>query len=299
MTTHDRTGPSDADAIIEVAKASVTAPTPITPGDVLATDEPIVLTDTEKYAAEPRAKRGTAILHTAASLTQYVNAHKTGATALYADVKDRKIVAVINDHESGPTQASIDGESDRKGDPGWRDHRAELHLRSTPEWDRWMARNGKIGDQVAFAEHIEDSAMDIRSPDPATMLELAQSISATEKVSFQSADRLSDGQRTLIYQQDLNATAGDGNLQVPDTFEIAIAPFEGGARYAMTARLRLRINNGNLAIGYVLDRVEDTLRAAFDELLTGGEDIDRQAESIETLTGLTAYRGSAPNALRS
>lgn len=286
MTHHE----TDADAIIEVAQEAVRRPVPITPGEVLATDEAIILTDTEKFALAPRAKRGTTVLHTARSLTQYVNAHKTNASALYADVQARRIVAVINDHE--PLDLA-------DGDPGWRDHRAELHLRSTPEWDRWLARNGKIGDQVAFAEHIEDSAMDIVEPEPATMLELAQSISATEKVNFQSADRLADGQRTLIYQQELNATAGDGNLTVPDTFQIAIAPFEGGARYAMTARLRLRIQGGHLTIGYVLDRVEDTLRAAFDELLTGGEDADRRADSIETMTGLTAYRGSAPNALRS
>lgn len=287
-TDHD----TDADAIIEVAQDAARQATPIVAGTILESSYTPTLTDTERFADEPRAKRGTVVLHTAGALIQYVNAHKAAGSALFADVQARSVVAILNDHV--PLDAS-DGEHV----PGWRDHRAELRLRHTPEWERWMKRDGEIGPQVKFAEHIEDGIAEITDPTGSYMLELAQSIEATSNVQFRSAERLTDGQRTFLYEQDIQTKAGQGgNLTIPDTFQVALGPFEGGARYAMTARLRTRLEAGSLKIGYVLERVEDVLRLAFDDMLTGTAEAENAEESIESRTGLTAYRGSAPNALR-
>lgn len=279
---------TDADAIIEAAQDAVAQTRVVEPGEILASPAILVFQDTEGYGPNPRAKRGTVILHTAASLVQYVKDHQDDATVLYADVQARKVVAVFNDH--APSDAGL---------AGWRDHRAELHLRSTPEWERWIKRDGEIGSQVKFAEHIEDCVEDITDPSGSEMLELAQSIQATEKVQFRQAERLTDGQKNFVYDQAVETKAGlDGRLTVPDTFQIAIAPFEGGPRYPVTARLRTRLAPPNLTIGYALEGVEEILRFAFDELLSGGPEGATAAQSIETLTGLTALRGHAPNPLR-
>jgi hypothetical protein len=45
-----------------------------------------------------------------------------------------------------------------------------------------------------------------------------------------------------------------------------VQPFEGASAFRMTARLRYRISAGGLRIGYKLDRPEDVLREAFDDV---------------------------------
>jgi uncharacterized protein YfdQ (DUF2303 family) len=52
----------------------------------------------DKYAATPRRKKGTRTLASEASFIAYVNAHKTGATSIYADKDNTCFTAVLNDH---------------------------------------------------------------------------------------------------------------------------------------------------------------------------------------------------------
>lgn len=234
--------------------------------------------DLEPFGEAPARKRGKVTLHTGQSLAAYVNHHTvTDATALYADVEARRVVAVLDGHHAGSDNA------------GWGEHRAALALRHTPEWLAWIGKNGQMRDQVAFAEHIEENLLDIVDPAGADMLELAQTFQATTKVSFKSSQRLSSGEQQLTYLEDTDAKAGaKGDLIIPTRFELALRPFEGTEPYRVTARLRYRIGGGDLAIGYVLDRPEDVVRDAFDQILA----------DIETETGLGAYRGTEPPAAK-
>lgn len=229
--------------------------------------------DTDDRLQAPRRKRGHPSFFTAGSLSTYVNDHKLDGTAVYADVDRRTIVAVLNGH----TATALDGE------PGWGDHRATLHLRHTPEWQRWIARDGKIEGQTRFAEHIEDCLADIVEPEGAVMLELAQHFQAAAKVNFRSAKQLSDGQRQLVYEETIEAKAGQrGEITIPQFFVVGVAPFEGSAGYKIRARLRYRLAEGALAIGYVLDRPDKVVRAAFDDVLA----------EVEQTTELKSFAGT-------
>ncbi len=66
---------------------------------------------------------------------------------------------------------------------------------------------------------------------------------------------------------------------IPKTFTIGVAPFEGCQLYAVDARLRYRISEGRLTLGYQLDRPEDVLRTAFDDVL-------KQVQDATTRTAL-------------
>lgn len=137
--------------------------------------------------------------------------------------------------------------------------------------------------QTAFAEHVEESLLDITAPPAADMLEIAQSFQATTKVAFESGHRLNSGQQQLTYVEETGAKAGrKGELTIPQTFELALAPFEGSATYKVSARLRYRIGDGQLRIGYFLDRPEEVLRSAFIDTLT----------AIEAGVGGKALRGT-------
>jgi uncharacterized protein YfdQ (DUF2303 family) len=199
----------------------------------------------------PRRTSGTYQLATVGSFVDYVKDHRTEQLTVWVDEKSRRVTAVFNDA--------------RPDAPAWRDHRAVLTLQITDEWAHWTNRDGNLVDQETFAEHIEDGIGEITEPEAATMLEIAQSFHATTNASFRSAHRLADGQVQVQYDEEVQAAAGrKGELAIPQTFKLAIAPFVGEERYALTARLRYRLAGGKLRIGYKLDHPERALRDAVE-----------------------------------
>lgn len=223
----------------------------------------------QKYADRPRRKEGTVQLTDAASLVAYVKAHKLPATAIYADWRNKRIVAVLNDHETGG--------------PGWGDHQAVLTLTLTPEWCVWKQRDGVLSNQEEFAEHIEDHASDISEPPAADMLELAQTFHASSSVDFKSQTRLASGQVQLRYEETIQAKAGQsGNLTIPPGFLLLLSVFEGMDPVEISARLRYRLREGHLSIGYKLDRPDNAIRAAVDAVVA----------EIERATELVVLRGT-------
>lgn len=232
-----------------------------------------VLVDTEfllaPYRDTPRRKKGQVGLTTPASLVQYVNAHKVDGTEIYADWRARKATAVLNDHATASA--------------GWGDHRAVLTLQATPEWEAWTAQDGKYMSQTEFAEHIIDTTADVVDPPAADLLEMAETFSATKSVQFKSGNRLKDGQRQLHFVETIDASAGQGgNVTIPDAIKLVLAPFDGADQVEMGARIRYRIDGGNLRIGYVLDRPDLVLRTAFAAVMAG----------IEEQTAITALWGT-------
>lgn len=245
----------------------------LTPADG---SEPVVidLKDRAQHLADaPLRKSGAVVVRTAASLVAYINRHGTPGTEVWGDVERVAIRAVLNGD-------AIDG-------PGHGDHAATLQLRKTPSWLAWEKASGALGSQLALAELIEDRAIDIVSPPAATLLEVAQTFKAARSVDFQSSNRLSTGDVELVYREQTDASAGKkGELTIPETFELALVPFEGAGTYKVTARLRYRISEGRLAIGFVLERPDDVLRMAFDDVASEVETgIDKD---IPVLTGWPA-----------
>jgi uncharacterized protein YfdQ (DUF2303 family) len=262
----------------------------------LAAARPLVLEEETRYAVRdfngdvkvidgpyertaPLRTKGTCRLYDATSFGAYFHKHNEGpASQIYADPYGPAIVALLNGN--GPTP---DADTDQV--LGFGDHRASLIFRHTPAWERWSKLDGQMVDQVRFALHIEDSLPEIIEPDGATMLELAESFQAATKVKFESGTDLGSGQRQLTYHEEINAQAGrKGNLVIPKTFTIGVAPFEGCAPYRVEARLRYRIREGALSLGYQLDRPEDVLRNAFDDVL----------RQVQDATGVVALLGTPP-----
>jgi uncharacterized protein YfdQ (DUF2303 family) len=139
-----------------------------------------------------------------------------------------------------------------------------LNLPATPDWTLWLGKNGQLLDQAVFAEHIEDGAHCIGDPDPATMLEIAQSFQAHTNVSFKSGSRLTSGETRLQYEEEVNARAGQtGSIEIPDAITLRLQPFEGSPTYEVLARFRYRLAGGNLKLGYRLIRPDIVRREAF------------------------------------
>jgi uncharacterized protein YfdQ (DUF2303 family) len=284
LDLEDIRGTGDLQAVIDTAQEAATADL-LEEGQSYAQIIPagarLERFTTDERLLAPRRKTGTVTLFDATSFAAYVlKHHEDDRTELYADPTKPGVVAVLNGHGSRP-------DADVDPDTGWGDHRAVLTFRETVAWKRWVARNGVLGTQSDFAEHIEESLPEIIEPAAADMLELAQSFQANTRVAFESAKDLGSGQRALVYRESVEATAGTkGEITIPKEFVIGVAPYEGSAPYRVTARLRYRLSNGSLSIGYVLDRPEDVLRNAFDDVLV----------QVQQQTERTALLGVAPAA---
>jgi uncharacterized protein YfdQ (DUF2303 family) len=211
------------------------------------------------YREAPSRVRGTAVLTDTLSWLAYFGKHGTDTSEVYGDVKASSVTAILNAPEAT-------GSLDRAA---WGDHRAVLQLEHAPAWLAWRKLDGQLVSQEQFAEHLEDRSPDLRTPDAATMLELAQSFQATKGVQFESGSALASGQRRLQYLESIEGKAGNrGQLDIPAQIRIQVQVWRGVAiAVPMTARFRFRIGREGLRLAYVLDQVDDVLDAAWSSLL--------------------------------
>lgn len=255
----------EAQTIVDTALRSA-PPVVLDPGKVHAFNTPagvktIDLTGPEHTGIPPR-KAGTTTVRDATSFLAYWTKHHDDDSEVYADADRLTITAVLDAH-------TADGAR-------WSGHRLGLSLRETDAWKQWLARDGKLMDQETFAEFIEDHLPELLQPPAADMLEIAQSFQANTKVDFQSATRLSSGQRKFQYVETGTTKAGQkGELEVPEQFVVGVVPFEGSTGYKLTARLRHRITPSGLQLGYKLERPDEVRKTAFADVLKAiGEQID-------------------------
>ncbi|ARF66243.1 hypothetical protein B1H20_16795 [Streptomyces violaceoruber] len=256
--------PSDLNgtqAVIDVAMRAA-QPHQLDPGFIYTLVTPgggvqkVDLTGPE-HTGVPARKSGTTLVRDVDSFLAYFDKHGDDNSEVYADVENRTITAVLDAHTAGAAR--------------WGGHRLELRLRPTSAWSAWMHADNKLMSQTAFAEFIEDNLVDLVEPTAATMLELAQSFEATTSAEFQSSQRLDSGQRRFSYVEDVQAKAGrKGDIVIPAHLVLALAPFEGTDRYKVTARFKYRLDRqeGALKLAFKIERPEDTLAAAFEDIRT-------------------------------
>lgn len=207
--------------------------------------------DKAEYAHKPRRKTGDYRVHDAESFVAYLAKHADPDTEVWADAVAAKITGVLDANTAA-------------GGPRHEEHRVIYGVLLTEAWKTWAKYDGHLLDQQVFAELIEERATDVVTPSGADMLEIAQTFKATIGVNVESSKRLSDGQRQFEYRETVDAKAGKaGRMEIPETFVLGLRPFEGADAFKVTARLRYRLTDGALRIGYKLDRPEDVLREAF------------------------------------
>lgn len=252
-------------SVIDIAQQAA-EPAELEPGSVYAFVTPsgvhkVDLTGPE-YKDQPDRKTGTTTVRDAVSFLAYWTKHSDSASEVYADAEKLTITAVLDAHLASAAR--------------WGGHHLHIALRETEAWKQWMRCDGHLLSQDAFAEFLEDHLPELLDPDSATMLEIAQSFQAAVKVDFQSATRLSSGQRQFQYVETQTSKAGQkGTLSVPETFTIGLVPFEGSEGYKLTARLRYRITPDGLKLGYKLERPDDIRRTAFADVVKAiGQEID-------------------------
>lgn len=219
--------------------------------------------DLEKYLDAPRRAHGSISAYTLDDLIRYTKRHDhKEATTLWLSPPSTSITAILNDHAEGDFSKDITS--------NWGDWRAVLKLRSTPEWKRLMDVNEKQMPQYAFAELVEDLTHIIEEPDAADLFEMAQTFHAHRTADFSQIQRLSNGQISVKYHEEIEASAGDtqGRVQVPEVIVFKVAPFEGEEPATIKAFLRYRLEGPKLTLGIKLERPEDHVRECFERMQT-------------------------------
>lgn len=264
---------TNAEAIIDVAIDSVEPAGLDEEGRFYAVQGNPTIIDLEKHREQfrgaPRRKKGSYTVHDADSFVEYLNKHGSDQSEVWADATAARLIGVLN--------------ANTRAEAEWEDHRVGYGVLLSDAWKAWIHNDGKLLSQQEFAEHIEDRAIDVVQPAAADMLELSQTFQATMGVDFESAQQLSSGERRLTYRETVDAKAGRvGQLEIPQTFTLGLTPFEGADPYRVVARLRYRIADGNLRIGYKLERPTDVLREAFQGVV----------DDVSTRIAATVLRGS-------
>lgn len=204
----------------------------------------------ERLLPAPVRARAEIDAKSAETLSAYIVRFKTDATAIFADQAAFKIVGIIDYHSP-----------DR---PAFREHRVSYAAPRSLEWTTWRTSSSKKMSQADFAQFIEDNVVDIRSPAGADVLEVARGLKAKKAVSFASAIRLSDGSQEFTYNETVQGAISRGKLKVPEEFTLGIPVFFGGELYEVKARLRYRIDGGQLWLWYELYRPEHIEKDAFE-----------------------------------
>ena len=214
----------------------------------------ITITDTFRLAEHPQRKIYDAHVADVESFTAYLDKHGIPAET-----------EILARHRLGFITATIDAGT--ATEPGWQDHLVQLELKKSKDWFTWAENSGVMFSQTEFAEFIEDNAHNIVTPASAEILEIASSLQIKRGVSFESATRLSTGEVQFGYREADSATAGKaGQLSIPESFTLALAPFIGGETYRVEATFRYRLRGQELTLGYKLQRADKILEDAFGSI---------------------------------
>lgn len=221
----------------------------------------------EMHADIPSRKRASVKFSESASFAEYVKVFGGPGTRIFCERTVAKFEAVIDYHLAA------------EGGQRWGCHRAHLELRRTPEWQAWLKMDKQKFGQLQFAEFLEDQTPWIVRPEAANLLEIALNLEQTSKTQFKSTARLQDGARTFHFEDERNTPT---QVRIPESFELALAPFDGSMRHVVKARLRYRVQDGALIFFYVLINPE----------LVEREAVETAIGTIQTHTGLDVLIGT-------
>ena len=172
-----------------------------------------------------------------------------GNLEVWADLERRSITAVLD------------------GLDGWARHSVTLGLTISREWAEWATIDGKLLEQQELAEFVEDHLTTIGHPDGALLLDVCQSLQATVGATFKAANRLQSGERALVWEEQIEASAGrKGDVKIPEELTLVLRPFDGSDPVAVRASFRFRLRQGDLRLGVKLLEADRILDDAFDQI---------------------------------
>ncbi|RKG31466.1 DUF2303 family protein [Acinetobacter tianfuensis] len=233
----------------------------------------------------PLQLQQTVSLHTAKDFIGYVNRFADKNSVIFVNVLGGKIQAVLDYHEASPVEEYGSNAKQRHCL-----HKAIFNVEQTPEFKKIRDKSGESMSQSDFALFLEDVMPYINQPAAAELYEIVSTLSAKTSVDFKSGIRTDNGQVSITYNENIDANAGrEGKLNIPEQIVFGIQVHRGGSHYALPARFRYRIKDGNLRMYYDLDQLEKAIEKSMEDTVTyirEGKVIDNGDGTETNLSGV-------------
>ena len=203
-------------------------------------------------------------LHTAKDFIAYVDRFADNNSVVFVDVLGGKIQAVLDFHEATKVESYNSNALQRHCK-----HIANFRVNHTPEFLKIKENSGKKMTQMDFALFLEDVMPYINQPAAAELYEIVNTLQAKTSIDFKSGSRTDNGQVSLTYNENIEASAGrQGSLNIPEQIVFGIQVHRGGEHYALPARFRYRIKDGSIALWYDLDQLEKAIEKSMEDTVT-------------------------------
>lgn len=203
-------------------------------------------------------------LNTAKDFIAYVSRFADLNSMVFVDVLGGKIQAVLDFHEAKPVETYNSNALQRHCE-----HIANFRVNHTPEFLKIKENSGKKMTQMDFALFLEDVMPYVNQPAAAELYEIVNTLQAKTDIDFKSGTRTDNGQVSLTYNENIQASAGrSGNLNIPEQIVFGIQVHRGGEHYALPARFRYRIKEGNIIFWYDLDQLEKAIEKSMEDTVT-------------------------------
>lgn len=203
-------------------------------------------------------------LHTAKDFIAYVNRFADENSVIFVDVLNGHIQGVLDYHQV----QVVDGYESNAHQRHCK-HVAHFKVKQTPEFQKIKESSGRKFSQTDFALFLEDVMPYINQPTAAELYEIVTTLSAKTNVDFKSGIRTDNGQVSLTYNENIEAGAGrTGNLSIPESIVFGIQVHRGGSHYALPARFRYRIKDGDLVMWYDLDQLEKAIEKSMEDTVS-------------------------------
>ena len=227
----------------------------------------------------------TVSLHTAKDFIAYVNRFADANSVIFVNVLGGRIQAILDYHEATSVADYNSNALQRHCS-----HKAIFNVEQTPEFKKIREKSGESMSQSEFALFLEDVMPYINQPAAAELYEIVSTLSAKTSVDFKSGVRTDNGQVSITYNENIDASAGrEGKLNIPEQIVFGIQVHRGGSHYALPARFRYRIKDGNLRMWYDLDQLEKAIEKSMEDTVTyirEGKVIDHEDETQTVLPGV-------------
>ncbi len=227
----------------------------------------------EQFNDAPNRMHGNRQFSTAAGFCAYVQ-----ASGKHADDFPIHLYALAEAAKSGDHLAlarAVLNPTDAEGN-GWEDWTADLVAPLHKIYCQWAAifEKGWLNQQQ-FGEFLEERAGEVVEPQAADIKEIVLNVEGAVGGTFKSRKNLQNGDLQLVFSEATTTT-----LEIPGKLVIEIPFFPGQPVQRVEIRLRFRANGGNVQFALMPIRLDETIRAATQAMVS----------EAETVLGISAWR---------
>lgn len=231
-----------------------------------------VLKARDRRAARPRRRKGSVDLAELGWFNEYVNRYKEPRSIAFADPGTLKITCYFDYHDEG-------------SDPrlaGWCEFTASYTCPLSTEWRTWTENADQWMASTVFAEHLSVNLHNLATkngfPQPASVLEMARDLQIHTKGTFSRKVDPTTGAYQMVCKQE----HAEGSTNIYPAFMLGLCVFQGGAGYAVEARIQFRLRDGSPEFRYTLPRKDETVLDAFKDVHS----------SVRDETGIPVFVGT-------